>query len=136
VGITFEDRLQLLELGARAAQHFDSGDGGAWASLFTAAGVFSLPGDRRFVGTEQLAAVPPQSIGRTPGIRHFPTPTVLDEVDGEVRGRSYVRAYQAVKHDELTLLTAGEYQDTYSRDGDRWKFQSRSYLPWADQGSR
>jgi hypothetical protein len=133
ISLDLSDRLELLELGARCAQAFDSGDGRAWAALFVPDGVFVRPDGREVVGTDALAGVPPESTTRVPGMRHFPNGTVLDEREGVVHGRSYVRAYRAFAHNELTLITAGEYHDTFVCADGVWKLCAARSCPGPSQ---
>jgi hypothetical protein len=123
------DRLELAELIARYGLLFDDGDGPGWAALFAPGGTFVGPNGQAVTGSE-LAALPPAGVARTPGIRHFPGPLVLDAGADGVRGRSYIQAVRPGPDGGLELVVAGEYHDTFIRVNEGWRFQQRRFVSW------
>jgi hypothetical protein len=131
MSLTADDRLAIAELSVRYGHAFDVGDGAAWARLFAADGVFERPDGSQVSGRETLAAVPAGSLSAVPGMRHFPGPVVVEEVGGEVRGRSYTQAARLDDGGALELIVAGEYADTYVREDGGWRFARRRFTAWA-----
>jgi actinorhodin biosynthesis protein ActVIA len=88
--LTIEDRLDIQDLLSRYAHHFDSGEGEAWAALFTPDAVCEVP-SLRLEGAAQLRTLPAKSAEHSGGkFRHLIT-NILAEPDGD--GRATVLAY-------------------------------------------
>jgi hypothetical protein len=123
-------RLELAELSARYGLHFDDGDGPARAAPFAPDGTFVGPkwkaGDR-YQRTGSTAA---GGVARTPGIRHFPGPLVVDADADGVRGRSYIQAVRPGPEGGLELVVAGEYHDTFIRVSGGWRFERPRFVGW------
>jgi hypothetical protein len=124
------DYVAIGELTVRYGQHYDDGDGDAWAALFAPDGRFFLPDGTEIVGTVALAALPAAGVRRFPGIRHFGGAPALT-VDGEhVQGRSYMQAQQLDGDGRLQPLMTGEYHDVFARVDGAWRFAQRRIVLW------
>jgi hypothetical protein len=56
--ITVADRIEIADLFARYCHRVDHGDATGWAALFTRDGSFEVEGIFRFVGADELVAMP------------------------------------------------------------------------------
>lgn len=130
MSISPADRLEIHELYARYAVHFDGGDAQAWADLFSERGRFLLEGQPYVEGRKALAAFARERIAGTPGIRHITTNVVIDETADGVVGQAYVLVLCKVPGEPLRLRTLGAYVDELVPDGEGWRFQSRRFTPW------
>lgn len=119
-----EDLLAIQQLYARYNHAIDFGDSAGWAACFTADGTFSSA-TGNFTGTEQLTDFAAGFASRLKA-RHW-TNNLLIESDGEgARGTCYLMLLRLGEGSPASILTTGVYTDQLVRDGDAWKFASRS----------
>jgi hypothetical protein len=77
-----DDRWGIQDLLSRYCHYFDSGEGDAWADLFTADGVCEVP-SLRLAGREELRALPAMSAERSEGKFRHQITNILTEPTGE-----------------------------------------------------
>lgn len=125
------DRIEIHELYARYAVHFDGGDPEAWAGVFSEHGRFLLDGQPDVVGRDALAAFARERIAQAPGIRHFTTNVVVDEApEGTAVGQAYALVLCKLPGEPMRLRTLGSYTDELVREDGGWRFESRRFTPW------
>jgi len=128
--LTTADYLEIQQLVARYSYSVDmhSGDGSAFAALFTADG--SLGTQAR--GTAQLAAFAAQTNKDRSGpafTRHFVTNVVINPAPGGATGRSYLVTIDGAEGDKpTTMLSGGHYDDVYVKTPQGWRIKSRNYV--------
>jgi SnoaL-like domain len=131
-----EATLAVFRLEARYARSWDTGDGDAWAGLFTEEGAFEIAavGDRpasQVAGREELAAYCRSFNGHTAGIHLMHLPEVT--VDGD-RARAGIyfefRFLRTLQPPEtISGTTAGYYEVRYRLTPAGWRIEHRLEKP-------
>jgi 3-phenylpropionate/cinnamic acid dioxygenase small subunit len=130
--ISYQDRVEILDLMSRYAHYIDAGLGEAWASTFTPDGELIFPGfDVK--GHDQLVAFAERRLpGQTESDRdklrnHFVGDTLLVEVaPGRVHARSKViLAIKASPEAKDTVIVFGTYEDDIVKTPSGWRFMTR-----------
>jgi hypothetical protein len=128
-----EDRLAIMELEGAYAKAFDSGDGDAWAALFTEDGIYqgriladTPPGSVPFVeGRDALARFCSEAAFAGIHLLHMPQITL----DGDrATGRVHLQFLASFPHgDGLGYLSGlvGYYDVAYQRVDGRWLIRHR-----------
>lgn len=130
MSLSSADRVEIHELYARYAMHFDGGDARAWAALFSESGRFFLPDQPPVTGRDALEAFARERIAQAPGIRHFTTNIAVDDgADGPI-GHAYTLVVSKRPGEPLQLRTLGDYADELENDDGSWHFRSRRFTPW------
>lgn len=120
------DRVEIADLIARYALHFDAREGAEFAALFTDDATFLRPDGVVVAGADELAAM----ADGAPAMQHFPTPPAIDfDGDDVARARSRVIALRA-DATALHMVTAAEYDDVLRRTADGWRIGERKVLAW------
>lgn len=127
-----EAMLDVIALEARYARAWDSGDGKAWADVFTADGVFEIAavGDRpalKVEGSEQLSAFCLDFTSKFSGV-HVPGLPWL-EVDGdEAAGHlhfQFVAIGRLAPNHTMSRTACGQYDVRYRRTEEGWRMVYR-----------
>lgn len=132
VTLDIADRLDLVDLYARYALLFDTGDADGWADVFAPDGRFFIDGGPTLTGTEELSRFARRAFVRTPGIRHLNSNVTVDGVGpAAARGSAYVVVVGTGDDGSLIVLTVGDYADDLVKLDGRWRIQTRTFSRWA-----
>lgn len=123
------DHQELVELYARYTHAFDENRADKLAALFTDDGEFLRPGAPPVRGTEALAAMVRTSAARGTGNRHLISAVVVDVSPDTAAGHAYVQVV-SVADEGVRHVAFGRYDDTFARDGGRWRIRSRRFTPF------
>lgn len=124
--ISIEDRMAILDLGARYNYHVDTGASEAWADTFTADGVFDGPAGHA-EGRDALVAFCEQLAKDYPGAMHF-TDNHLFEQDGEVVQHRCFLSFQVPGDTGTDVMLLG-YEDEIVKVDGEWRFRVRRVGP-------
>jgi len=124
--VAVADELAIRDLVARYADAASRRDGQAWIATWAPGCVWDLGGGRVTHGPDETFALWRTSIAKYPWVVQVPSSGMIEEVDGEVRGRWYVLELNHVA-DGSGVLPLGHYRDTYVRSDDGWRFASRQF---------
>jgi uncharacterized protein (TIGR02246 family) len=128
--LSYEDRVAIDALLAGYAYAFDTGDGEAFADLFTPDGSFVNVGVATMTGRDELVDFVNARFEQAPGVRHF-TANVLVEPNGDgATGRAYVWVIRLDGDGPLRLRNTGEYTDEFVRTAAGWRFAKRTFSSW------
>ena len=138
---TERDRGDIIDLYARYSHAYDGGDAAGYAALFAKDGSFDRGSGDAVTGREALAEMAQAAYTRSPSSLHIVSNVLInvrDDVGGDgrtaaaaspaVTGSAYVILLR-VEPDQVALLAIGHYRDTFTRDADGWRFQSRRFEP-------
>ncbi len=116
------DRTQIAELFARYCHSVDHGDADGWAALFTSDGSFEVVGAMRFVGHDQLRAMPGIVTEHGGGKWRHQITNIITEMapDADI---AQVRAYGLVTdwRDGGKLVTFADYEVALRRIDGQWR---------------
>jgi hypothetical protein len=120
---TISDYLEIRDLSARYNYFADTGDGEAYADLWTEDGEFEVVGNRTYRGRAELAACAATAAQRTVHVTADP----LIEIDGDVaRQRSrIISCLRTPEGDRNEFVNTGFYFDILHRTADGWRFHRR-----------
>jgi 3-phenylpropionate/cinnamic acid dioxygenase small subunit len=123
-----EDRLDIQDLLSRYAHHFDSGEGEAWAALFTPDAVCEAP-SLRLEGAAQLRTLPATSAEHSGGKFRHQITNILTEPAGE--GRVAVRAYGLMTdwNEGGKFLMLATYTGFLAKGPDGWRIADLKATP-------
>jgi uncharacterized protein (TIGR02246 family) len=125
MGLSFEDRLEIIELHARYNRAVDTGDAEGWAACFTADGVFDAR-SRYAQGTAELVDFArfyhEQETYR--GAVHWNN-NILAEGDGDEARVHVDFALIRGGADGVQILSSGAYASVVRKVDGRWLFASR-----------
>lgn len=122
------DKDEIRELTARYCFAVADGDAETLVGLFCPDGVFRL-GDREFRGTDGLRKLYRGAAGGVPPKPFIQNHVIDVDVDGDTaQGRCAVEIRMVQDGEAYTV--AGHYADVYRREGGRWRFASRHFVPW------
>lgn len=125
MGLSVEDRLDILDLYGRYAQTIDFGDAAGWAACFSSDGVFKTPANE-LVGTEALTAMVANQPATSKGQRHFMSNIVLSGDGATAQGTAYLQLTAPPKEGEPRAIAAtGVYRDQLAKTADGWRFTRR-----------
>ena len=121
---TDDDRVAITALIQRYAECVDAADFDGLAALFTDGVIHSPIGD--FVGPDAVRATYDNIVldeHGSPGTHHvvFDIEIEVDPTRSSASARSYLTAVQHGRP-----IVAGRYVDAFARDGDTWRFSSRT----------
>lgn len=129
--LSLQDRLELLELGARYAHAYDSGRSLDYAALFEPDGQFQRDSTEPIIGARALAEMVEAAQQRAQGYLHITCNPVLEPSATGATGTSYVVLLR-VDGSSLHVLAAGVYEDEYTRSDEGWRFQARRFRSRSD----
>jgi uncharacterized protein (TIGR02246 family) len=128
--LTALDRLEIEELAARYCWADDTGDGEAFAAVFTPDGVFA---SRRHnaTGHAELAALgrsiaPP----RPAGIQHWVTNMVIEGDDQQANVKFFFVLHRVDAAGVISSSGAGYYHDQVVKLDGQWLFARRHFRAW------
>lgn len=130
--LTTQDRLDILELFARYAWCFDSGDVEGFLGCFVPDAVYDLPRGRRYLGREQIrtyiepATQSPTMIGR----QHHVDQVIMSGDGARATVRSYCWGSKRTSDDQLSVMFLGRYADVCVKTEGRWLFAERVFRNW------
>lgn len=115
-------RTQIAELFARYCHSVDHGDADGWAALFTADGSFEVVGAMRFVGHEQLRAMPGIVTEHGGGKWRHQITNIATELAQDA-DTAQVRAYGLVTdwRNGGKVASFTDYEVALRRDDGQWK---------------
>jgi hypothetical protein len=118
-------RVMIQDLLARYAWELDHGSPQAWAQCFTPQGIFEAPAlGFRVAGHEALAAFA-RDVHRTlPDVHHVMTGFVIDLDGRRASGKCFLNEFMSRPEGMYNNLQ-GWYEDTFVRDGARWRIEHR-----------
>ncbi|CAN7378298.1 nuclear transport factor 2 family protein [Aminobacter sp. LjRoot7] len=127
-----EAMLDIIALEARYARAWDSGDGAAWADVFTADGVFEIAavGDRpaqKVEGRDQLAAFCLDFTSKYSGV-HVPGLPLLDIDSDKATGHlhfQFVAIGRLAPNHTMSRTACGQYDVRYRRTDEGWRMAHR-----------
>ncbi|MFA5496215.1 MAG: nuclear transport factor 2 family protein [Porticoccaceae bacterium] len=119
--LSIEDRLDITDLFARYVHTVDSNQADAWVALFTADGVFDIPGLMRLEGPEQLRGMVATVAAQGGTWRHQIT-NILAE-PGATTDEARVMAYGLVSDwaEGGKLVTFTDYRVTVRKVEGCWR---------------
>ena len=126
MALTLEDRLNIQDLYARYNHALDSGNGEAWAGMFTTGGTFTS-GAQTQTGAVELSAFAAGFAARLKA-RHW-TNNLVVEADGDgAKGACYLLLLRLTPGEQppASIISTAIYHDTLTKEGGAWKFSSRS----------
>lgn len=125
--LTFEDRMEIVELGSRLIHCSDKREAEEWLELYHPEGRLEANGKVLCEGRAEIAdyieRFKTQAIKR----RHWTSNVVVDagEAEGEARLRSYVVVYDITDGVAGAPYVTGEYDDIVTKASGRWQFKAR-----------
>jgi hypothetical protein len=131
VGLTAQDRLEILDLMGRYNFAIDFGQAKDWADCFTDDGVFESPLSM-VSGRAELVAFA-EAGASAKGIRHWVNNVVLAGDGAAATADVYLNLFQFGGEDGPRTLVAGRYADTLTKASGAWKFIRRTVT--FDEGS-
>lgn len=126
------DRLDILDLYSRYSLLFDTGQGAAWADLFTEDGRFEIVGGPSLFGSHELQGFAERRFQDTPGIRHLVSNVIVEPNGDGARGTAYVVVLGGVDNGAPQILTLGGYDDVLVKAESGWRFRARTYCAWTN----
>ena len=124
--IAIDDRMAILDLGARYNYAIDTGMSQGWADTFTPDGVFDGPAGRA-EGRDQLIEFCDGLGEQYPGAMHF-NDNHLFEVDGEVVLHKCFLSLQIPGEDGAAVVPLC-YEDELVKVEGKWRFRLRRVAP-------
>ena len=123
MGLTTEDRQEILELAARYNHAIDAGDAAAWAATFTTDGVFESA-QATPQGTDALTEFAAGFGQAVPGGRHWTNNHVVDG-DGDSAIHTCYLNLMSVQ-DGVKVLATGLYKDELTKLDGKWLYTKRA----------
>jgi uncharacterized protein (TIGR02246 family) len=122
------DIVEIGQLAVRYAHAIDAGDGLAFASVFTEDGRLVIDGKPPIIGHSALAQFAVELPNRLRRSRHVITNLLVDGEGNNASLVAYVQVF-ARRDDgsEITMVTAGTYDDVLVRTNGRWLFVDRKF---------
>ncbi len=132
MGLSAEDKMEIIELVGRYNHAGDVGDADAWADTFTDDGVFESK-QIRYEGRETLKQLAIDTVNGIEHPRHH-TYNFVIEGDGDSANMKSSITVMSVAHDRgsARIVGVGNYDDTLIKVSGAWKFQRRfvRFLYW------
>lgn len=131
MGLSPDDRLEILDLLGKYNFAIDFGHAEDWADTFTDDGVFESPLSKAS-GRAELLAFAEQGAQAT-GVRHWVNNVVIDGQGDRANAEVYLVLYQLGAEGGPQTLVAGRYRDALAKIAGTWKFRHREVT--FDEGS-
>ena len=131
--LTTQDRLDILELFARYAWAFDSGDIEAFLDCFAPQAVYDLPRGRRYVGREQIRTYiePTTQNANMVGRQHHVDQVIIEGDATRATPAPIVGAPERTPANELSVTFLGRYADVCVKTAaGQWLFAERVFRNW------
>ena len=122
-----EDFEAIRRILAEYCLFAEAGMGEAWAGLFAEDGVWDAGHVGRFVG--RAAILDHYNEASMPKERHRVTNSVIGVHGDRAQALSSVTLYHSSREDGFKLVGGGFYADELVRQGGRWLFSRRRFLP-------
>ncbi len=123
MGLTAQDRLEILELLARYAHATDRVDAVARADVFTDDGVFDASGPALHGRDALLNAKRPANAA---DLRHWVNNSVIEGEGDTARAVTYLAVIDTAE--PLQIWLTGVYYDTLRKLDGRWRFAYRNFV--------
>lgn len=125
--LTWQDRAEIVELGARLAHASDNRDGETWLALFDEDGRLEVNGNTLCRGREEMAAYFERARAQPVKRRHWTCNLIVDagDVADEARFRSYVAVYDITDGMAAAPYMLGQYDDLVVKSSGQWLFKAR-----------
>jgi uncharacterized protein (TIGR02246 family) len=127
VTLNASDLVAIQQLVSRYNQAVDSGDGAAFAGVFTDDGALVTP-VRTIAGHEELEAFPPTFANTVSAPRHITTNMIIDGEGDKATIKAYVQVF-TLQGDPPSqqVSTCGRYEDSLVRTNGEWRFTERIF---------
>jgi hypothetical protein len=130
--LTAVDYIEIRQLVARYAYAVDSGaeNGGVYAGLFAADGVFADRTGRETKGREALAELARRNTRGPQSAFHFIVNHVIEPSPEGAVGKEYLlqlRIGEAERPNDV--FGGGRYDDVYVKTSEGWRFKRRQFMP-------
>ncbi len=132
MGLTVEDRLDIMQLMAEYNFAIDRREPEGYADCFTADGAMRAGGKPLAEGRAALLALV-EARRQAGGIqmRHWVDNVILSGDADTARLRCYIKAYDVAGGTVGAPILMGEYDDRLVKLGGAWKFKERNLTIWA-----
>jgi hypothetical protein len=124
MGLSVDDRAEILNLLGVYNYAIDFGDAAGWAACFTEHGTFESPGTLA-KGRAELVAFAEGFSKQIPGARHWVNNIVVDGGGDSATTKAYLILYTVGGEGGPKTVATGLYNDTLTKDNGAWKFTSR-----------
>jgi uncharacterized protein (TIGR02246 family) len=124
-----EDILAIHDLVARYCHACDSGDGEAYADVFTEDGIMAAPPSLEAKGREELAMVAISAAQGNVAPRHLVSSLLIDGEGDRATLRAYCEFVAIVGESRShQVLSSGIYHDDLVKVNGQWKFARRNFV--------
>jgi|TARA_B110000263_G_C15258731_1_gene487767 hypothetical protein len=127
--VSVQDRLNILELLARYSWAFDTGDGPAYAQVFTEDGIME-GGTTRIEGREALEAFVKRLFNPAVPKQHWTTNHRFEPNEDGCRVYSYLMELEIDEEGNNHVAIVGCYEDDAVRSDLGWLLAHRVFKPW------
>jgi hypothetical protein len=127
MSLSVDDHIAITQLYAKYNHAIDSGNGAAWAGMFSENGVFSSASGT-FTGTEQLAGFA-TGFAANLKARHWTNNLVIEGDGKKATGSCYLLLYRLTPGQQppASLLVTAIYNDELAKSADgSWRFTKRT----------
>jgi len=127
MGLTTDDQVAIQALAARYNHAIDSGDGAAFAGVFTEDGVLDAAG-RLVEGRAALEQFAKEFAQRMRSPRHIATNLVIEGNGHRATLRAYLQMFALEgEPGSQQIAASGKYADTLVKEAGTWRFERRVY---------
>jgi hypothetical protein len=126
------DYIEIRQLVARYAYAVDTGaeNGGVYAALFSADGVFADAAGRETKGRDALAGLARRFTRGPQSASHFIVNHVIEPSREGAVGKQYILQLRIGEGDRPNdVFGGGRYDDVYVKTAEGWRFQRRQFVP-------
>lgn len=116
------DYVEIRQLNALYNRLGDSGDGAAYAQLYTQDGEFHIVGNQVYCGREEIAAA---AAATTVTVHVTSEPEIEIDGDSATQRLRMLSVYRAEDLSRNDFVCSGWYQDELKRTADGWRYFRR-----------
>jgi hypothetical protein len=124
MGLSADDKLEILNLLGKYNFAIDFGDAEAWADTFTPQGVFESP-QTKAQGRDELVSFAAGFASQLKGARHWVNNIVVEGDGNNATTKAYLVLYLMGGEGGPKAIATGIYNDTLTKTGGAWKFTGR-----------